>query len=69
MDAETKKNQQQHKNNSSLLAHQDNCMALRFVPGTHCFFTAGKDKAIKYWDADHFEHILTHTGHQAEARD
>ena len=42
-------------------------MALRFVPGTHCFFTAGKDKQIKYWDADHFEHVLTHTGHQGEA--
>ena len=47
---------------SSLLAHADSVMGLRFIPGTHCFFTCSKDKVIKYWDADHFEHILTMPG-------
>ena len=50
----------------SLLAHADSVMGLRFVPGTHCFFTCSKDKTLKYWDADHFEHVLTLPGHQAE---
>lgn len=34
-------------------------MFLQFVPKTHLFFTAGKDKKIKEWDADKFEHIQT----------
>lgn len=34
-------------------------MFLQFVPKTHLFFTAGKDKKIKQWDADKFEHIQT----------
>lgn len=34
-------------------------MFLQFVPKTHLFFTAGKDRKIKQWDADKFEHIQT----------
>lgn len=34
-------------------------MFLQFVPKTHLFFTAGKDKKIKQWDADKFELIQT----------
>lgn len=34
-------------------------MFLQFVPKTHLFYTAGKDKKIKQWDADKFEHIQT----------
>lgn len=34
-------------------------MFLQFVPKTHLFFTAGKDKKIKQWDADKFENIQT----------
>lgn len=26
----------------------------------------GKDKLVKYWDADKFEHLLTLEGHHAE---
>ena len=36
----------------SLLAHGDSVMAVRFVPNTHYFFSAGKDRMIKYWDGD-----------------
>lgn len=28
--------------------------------------SAGKDKVIKYWDADKFEHLLTLEGHHSE---
>ncbi|PWA15611.1 hypothetical protein CCH79_00018459, partial [Gambusia affinis] len=41
-------------------------MFLQFVPKTHLFFTAGKDKKIKQWDADKFEHIQTLEGHHRE---
>lgn len=34
-------------------------MHLQFVPKSHLFFTAGKDRKIKQWDADNFEHIQT----------
>ena len=34
-------------------------MFLQFVPKTHLFFTAGKDKKIKQWDADKFVLIQT----------
>lgn len=34
-------------------------MFLQFVPKTHLFFTAGKDRKIKQWDADKFDHIQT----------
>ncbi|TMS06102.1 WD repeat-containing protein 3 [Larimichthys crocea] len=41
-------------------------MFLQFVPKTHLFFTSGKDKKIKQWDADKFEHIQTLEGHHRE---
>uniref|UniRef100_A0A8C0YDI7 WD repeat domain 3 n=1 Tax=Cyprinus carpio carpio TaxID=630221 RepID=A0A8C0YDI7_CYPCA len=41
-------------------------MFLQFVPKTHLFFTAGKDRKIKQWDADKFEHIQTLEGHHRE---
>jgi hypothetical protein len=50
----------------SLHAHADSVMAAAFVPGTHYLFTAGKDRTVKYWDADKFEHLLTLQGHCAE---
>lgn len=50
----------------SLHAHADSVMAAAFVPGTHYLFTAGKDRLVKYWDADKFEHLLTLQGHCAE---
>lgn len=31
-------------------------------------FTCSKDKTVKYWDADHFDKILTLKGHQSEVR-
>ena len=34
-------------------------MHLQFVPKSHLFFTAGKDRRVKQWDADTFEHIQT----------
>lgn len=34
-------------------------MFLQFVPKTHLFFTAGKDRKIKQWDADKFELVQT----------
>ena len=36
------------------------------MPKSHLFFTGGKDKKIKQWDADNFEHIMTLEGHHAE---
>jgi len=36
----------------SIFAHDDSIMAVKFVPNTHYFFTASKDKTIKYWDGD-----------------
>ncbi len=39
-----------------------------FVPGTHYVFTAGKDRLVKFWDADRWELLLTLEGHHAEAR-
>lgn len=34
-------------------------MYLKFVPKSHLFFTAGKDRKVKQWDADKFEHVQT----------
>jgi U3 small nucleolar RNA-associated protein 12 len=36
----------------SLFAHQESVMSVKFVWGTHYFFTVSKDKTIKYWDGD-----------------
>eukprot|EP00808_Paulinella_micropora_P026932 g67966.t1 len=41
-------------------------MNVKFVPNTHYFFTVSKDKTLKHWDADKFQHISTHTAHHAE---
>ncbi|XP_046849685.1 WD repeat-containing protein 3-like [Xenia sp. Carnegie-2017] len=46
----------------SIFAHDDSVMAVQFVPKTHYFFSASKDKTIKYWDADRF----LHEGHHSE---
>ncbi|KAF3843494.1 hypothetical protein F7725_002343 [Dissostichus mawsoni] len=35
-------------------------------PKTHLFFTAGKDKKIKQWDADKFQLVQTLEGHHRE---
>ena len=34
------------------------------VPSRHSHVTAGKDKLVKYWDADKFEQLLELPGHQ-----
>lgn len=52
----------------SIFAHQDSVMAVAFVRGTHYCFTAGKDKMLKYWDADKFELLLELPAHHAEVR-
>lgn len=36
----------------SLFAHQDAVTAVAFVRDTHYAFSAGRDKAVKYWDLD-----------------
>jgi U3 small nucleolar RNA-associated protein 12 len=41
-------------------------MAVQFVRNTHYLFSVGKDRMIKYWDADKFELLLTLEGHHAE---
>ena len=43
----------------SIFAHNDTVTALRFVPTTHYFFTAGKDGKVKQWDADTYDNIIT----------
>jgi U3 small nucleolar RNA-associated protein 12 len=50
----------------SMFAHQDSVMQVRFVKDTHYFFSVGKDRLLKYWDADKFEQILSLSAHQAE---
>jgi len=50
----------------SLFAHDETVTQILFVPGTHFFFSSGKDGRIKYWDADKFEHIMTLEGHHQE---
>ena len=41
-------------------------MAVQFVRNTHYMFSAGKDRLVKYWDADKFELLLTLEGHHAD---
>jgi len=43
----------------SIFAHDNSVTGLSFVPGTHYFFTSGKDGKIKQWDADIFQKITT----------
>ena len=34
-------------------------MCVSFVSRTHMFFTGGKDRLLKEWDGDSFQHIQT----------
>ncbi|OJD17489.1 hypothetical protein AJ78_02410 [Emergomyces pasteurianus Ep9510] len=55
----------------AFFAHQDSIMAVAFVPNNnegngHHFFSASKDRMIKYWDGDKFEQIQKLEGHHGE---
>ncbi|KAI2720827.1 hypothetical protein CBS147332_4067 [Penicillium roqueforti] len=55
----------------AFLAHEDSIMAVAFVPHNkdgngHNFFSASKDRIIKYWDGDKFEQIQRLVGHYGE---
>uniref|UniRef100_A0A069DXE8 Putative wd40-repeat-containing subunit of the 18s rrna processing complex n=1 Tax=Panstrongylus megistus TaxID=65343 RepID=A0A069DXE8_9HEMI len=50
----------------SLFAHDDSVTYVKFLHGTHYFFTAGKDGLVKQWDADSFNKIITLKGHFGE---
>ncbi|KAJ0046895.1 hypothetical protein Pint_04783 [Pistacia integerrima] len=50
----------------SMFAHADSVMAMQFVRNTHYMFSVGKDRLIKYWDADKFELLLTLEGHHPD---
>ncbi|GFF40511.1 uncharacterized WD repeat-containing protein C3D6.12 [Aspergillus udagawae] len=55
----------------AFLAHEDSIMAVAFVPTNkegngHNFFSASKDRVIKYWDGDKFENIQKLQGHHGE---
>ena len=55
----------------AFFAHQDSIMQVSFVPQNHDgnghhFFSASKDRLIKYWDGDKFEQIQKLEGHHGE---
>lgn len=55
----------------AFFAHQDSIMQVAFVPHNqdgngHHFFSASKDRMIKYWDGDKFEQIQKLQGHHGE---
>jgi U3 small nucleolar RNA-associated protein 12 len=55
----------------AFFAHQDSIMQVAFVPHNrdgngHHFFSASKDRVIKYWDGDKFEQIQKLEGHHGE---
>jgi U3 small nucleolar RNA-associated protein 12 len=55
----------------ALFAHQDSILQVAFVPHNHGgnghhFFSASKDRTIKYWDGDKFEQIQRLDGHHGE---
>ncbi|KAH8676025.1 WD domain-containing protein [Xylariales sp. PMI_506] len=55
----------------ALFAHQDSILQVGFVPHNndgngHHFFSASKDRTIKYWDGDKFEQIQRLDGHHGE---
>lgn len=55
----------------AFFAHQDSIMQVAFVPHNqdgngHHFFSASKDRLIKYWDGDKFEQIQKLDGHHSE---
>ncbi|KAI9825768.1 MAG: hypothetical protein M1826_006870 [Phylliscum demangeonii] len=55
----------------ALFGHQDSIMRVAFVPHNHDgnghhFFSASKDRLVKYWDGDKFEQIQKLDGHHGE---
>lgn len=55
----------------AFFAHQDSILQVAFVPHNqdgngHHFFSASKDRMIKYWDGDKFEQIQRLDGHHGE---
>ncbi|KAL6715739.1 beta transducin [Lecanora helva] len=55
----------------AFFAHQDSIMQVAFIPHNqdgngHNFFSASKDRIIKYWDGDKFEQIQKLEGHHGE---
>jgi len=36
----------------SIFAHEESVMQVAFEKDSHYFWSAGKDKALKYWDGD-----------------
>lgn len=55
----------------AFFAHQDSIMQVSFVPHNqdgngHHFFSASKDRLVKYWDGDKFEQIQKLDGHSGE---
>lgn len=55
----------------AFLAHEDSIMAVAFVPTNkegngHNFFSASKDRVVKYWDGDKFEQVQKLQGHHGE---
>lgn len=55
----------------AFFAHQDSIMQVAFIPHNqdgngHHFFSASKDRLVKYWDGDKFEQIQKLDGHHGE---
>lgn len=55
----------------AFFAHQDSIMQVSFNPHNqggngHHFFSASKDRLVKYWDGDKFEQIQKLEGHHGE---
>ena len=55
----------------AFFAHDDSIMQVAFIPHNqdgngHHFFSASKDRTIKYWDGDKFERIQVLSGHHGE---
>jgi U3 small nucleolar RNA-associated protein 12 len=55
----------------AFFAHQDSILSVAFIPSNadgngHHFFSASKDKVIKYFDGDKFEQIQKLQGHHGE---
>lgn len=55
----------------TFFAHNDSILSVAFVPNNndgngHHFFSASKDKIIKYYDGDKFEQIQALSGHHSE---
>lgn len=55
----------------TFLAHSDSILTAQFISNNqdgngHHFFSASKDRTIKYWDGDKFEQIQALAGHHGE---